>query len=80
MDLADRNLQQEIDMRKMNMRQFNECELENIFRSCIEVFRHIIKEKQIFHRDIKPENILFAKEGSLDLKITDFGVSKYLLA
>jgi serine/threonine protein kinase len=29
-------------------------------------------------RDIKPENILLAKPNSLDLKITDFGVSKTL--
>ena len=30
----------------------------------------------IVHRDLKPENIMMAGKGSLDVKITDFGLSR----
>jgi serine/threonine protein kinase len=34
-------------------------------------------EKKVYHRDIKPENILL--KGGKEVKITDFGCSKFLL-
>jgi NIMA (never in mitosis gene a)-related kinase len=35
-----------------------------------------VETRKIYHRDIKPENILITT--GLDVKVTDFGVSKTL--
>ena len=42
----------------------------------LEGLKHIHKDKHQIHRDIKPENILISDSG--DVKITDFGITKYI--
>ena len=37
-----------------------------------------IHGKGLAHRDVKLENMIFAKEGTLDVKIADFGLSENL--
>lgn len=37
-----------------------------------------IHNKGFVHRDIKLENLIFVNEGTLDLKIADFGLSENL--
>jgi len=32
----------------------------------------------VCHRDLKPNNILCSTDGSLNIKITDFNVSKFV--
>ncbi len=39
-----------------------------------------LHEYGIVHRDLKPENILICKADSDELKVTDFGLSKTILA
>ncbi|KAM3127266.1 hypothetical protein pb186bvf_020634 [Paramecium bursaria] len=80
MELADRSLQHEIDIRRKdpnNKQYFNDDELLYIFRQCLEGLNDIMSKSQVFHRDLKPENLLLLKEG-LQVKITDFGVSRKL--
>jgi calcium-dependent protein kinase len=51
-----------------------------------EIFYQLIKGLQylhkngVAHRDIKPENMIFVSEDSKQIKIIDFGVSKYFFS
>lgn len=68
------NLRNKIDELKSNNSFIKEVELRKIFLEILEGVKEI--HKTSLHRDIKPENILISSDGTL--KITDFGLSKYI--
>lgn len=54
----------------------NEKNVREVFRSIINAINYLHKSF-IAHRDIKPENIMFLDKTMKDIKVIDFGVSKY---
>jgi len=56
---------------------FNEKEASYVTKQVLSGV-HYLHSIGIVHRDLKPENLLCASRDSLDIKITDFGLSKIL--
>jgi len=56
---------------------FNEKEASYVTRQVLSGV-HYLHSIGIVHRDLKPENLLCATRDTLDIKITDFGLSKIL--
>jgi serine/threonine protein kinase len=69
-------------------RTLAECHDRHDLAWCLEVLRQILEgvkalhEQGIIHRDLKPNNVLLAAEDSRSpsIKITDFGISRWLQA
>ncbi|KAI9279148.1 kinase-like domain-containing protein [Sporodiniella umbellata] len=74
------NLYQLINERKRLGSLIEPNELRSILYQMIDALSHIHYHEQLFHRDIKPENILlsYTGDGSLTLKLADFGLAKHL--
>uniref|UniRef100_A0A6T8AW03 Protein kinase domain-containing protein n=1 Tax=Prymnesium polylepis TaxID=72548 RepID=A0A6T8AW03_9EUKA len=51
---------------------FPEVEAQNLFAQILMSMEYL-HSLQIVHRDVKPENILYVSEGSVDIKLIDFG-------
>jgi calcium-dependent protein kinase len=55
---------------------YSEKEAAKIFRQLMSAICHCHSSK-ICHRDLKPENLLFLNNTEDDLKVIDFGLSRY---
>ena len=55
---------------------FNESEAANIMQKLLRSINHC-HAWGVTHWDIKPENIMYGQDG--EIKIIDFGLSKYLV-
>ncbi|KNC47295.1 CAMK protein kinase [Thecamonas trahens ATCC 50062] len=53
----------------------SEDEARHVFAQLVDAVAHL-HESGIVHRDLKPENVLIATSNSLDIKISDFGLSR----
>lgn len=58
--------------------KFTEKEVKNIMIQLMKAINYL-HSKKICHRDIKPENLLYVKEGSSQIKLIDFGISKFFI-
>ncbi|CAG8492256.1 16422_t:CDS:2 [Dentiscutata erythropus] len=58
-------------------KKLTEYETRIIFRQLFEAMKYL-HDHRIVHRDLKPENILMSNKEKLEVKITDFGLSKLL--
>lgn len=76
MDIAVRDWEKEIEIRKKKKNHYSEHELEEIIRQLIHTFAEL-QRHGISHRDIKPQNILLFEDGSF--RISDFGEAKTIL-
>jgi len=54
---------------------FSEKHARTVFTQMAKIIKYLHKNR-ICHRDLKPENFLMDKEGCLDIKLIDFGISK----
>lgn len=76
MDIAIRDWEKEIELRKRKKNYYSERELKEIIRQLIHTFAEL-QRHGISHRDIKPQNILLFEDGSF--RISDFGEAKTIL-
>lgn len=74
MELADRDWEQEINLRKKSNKYYTEKELFSITKQLIEALS-LLQKNHITHRDIKLQNILVVNNK---YKICDFGESRAL--
>jgi len=74
MELADRDWEQEIKIRKENSNFYTEKELFSIMKQLIKTLS-LLQQNHITHRDIKLQNILLVNNK---FKICDFGESRTL--
>ena len=74
MELAERDWEQEINMRKKLMKYYTEKELFSIATQLIKALS-LLQQNKITHRDIKLQNILLVRDK---YKICDFGESRTL--
>ena len=74
MELADKDWEKEITMRRDSLKFYQENELMDIFRHLIKTFA-LLQNNKITHRDIKPQNIMLVNGK---LKICDFGNARIL--
>ncbi|CAG8529423.1 461_t:CDS:2 [Scutellospora calospora] len=58
-------------------KKLSEYEARIIFKQLFEAMKYL-HDHRIVHRDLKPENILMSNKANLEVKITDFGLSKLL--
>ncbi|KAG0783981.1 hypothetical protein G6F22_008480 [Rhizopus arrhizus] len=74
------NLYQFINERKVLNKFIELEEIKSILYQMLAALSHIHYKEHIFHRDIKPENLLISisNDGSLTLKLADFGLAKCL--
>ncbi|EIE83486.1 hypothetical protein RO3G_08191 [Rhizopus delemar RA 99-880] len=74
------NLYQFINERKVLNKFIELEEIKSILYQMLAALSHIHYKEHIFHRDIKPENLLISisNDGSLILKLADFGLAKCL--
>ena len=72
MELAEKDWEKEINMRKKSSDYYSETELVNIMTQLVKTLS-LLQKNKIAHRDIKPQNILI-KNGRY--KICDFGESR----
>lgn len=56
---------------------FDEDQARSIFKQIMEAISYI-HYHHLTHRDIKPENVVFESYTSPNVKLLDFGLSKYL--
>jgi len=56
---------------------FPEEDAKYMFSQLLDAMKYL-HQRNIVHRDLKPENILMARKDSLDLRVTDFGLSRVL--
>ena len=77
MDLADRDWEKEIELRKYKNNFYTETELLKILKELVYTFSEL-QRKNISHRDIKPQNVLVLPDKSF--RIADFGEAKELLS
>ncbi|XP_017493989.1 PREDICTED: death-associated protein kinase 2-like, partial [Rhagoletis zephyria] len=57
--------------------RLTEAEARLFMRQILSALVHL-HEKSIVHLDLKPENILLTEEGSRQIKLIDFGISRLL--
>ena len=76
MELAVRDWEREINLRKNKNRFYSEDNLITILKELAKTFSELQKNN-ISHRDIKPQNILLFSNGTF--KIADFGEAKELM-
>ena len=74
MELAERDWEQEINLRKKNFKYYSEKELFSIIKQLIKTLA-LLQKNKITHRDIKLQNILVINNK---YKICDFGESRTL--
>ena len=74
MELADRDWEQEINIRNNNLNYYSENEIINIMKQLIKTLS-LLQKNHITHRDIKLQNILLINNK---YKICDFGESRKL--
>lgn len=74
------NLYQLINERRRLSSSIGINEIRSVLYQILDALSHIHYKEQIFHRDIKPENLLlsYSGDGSLVLKLADFGLAKHL--
>ena len=77
MDIAVRDWEKEIEIRKKKKNHYSEHELEEIIRQLIHTFAEL-QRHGISHRDIKPQNLLIDL-NTQTLKLCDFGSAKKLV-
>ena len=77
MDLADRDWEKEIELRRYKNNFYSENELLKILKELVYTFSEL-QRKNISHRDIKPQNVLVLPDKSF--RIADFGEAKELLS
>ena len=75
MELAEKDWEKEINIRKRNMKYYSEWELFNIMDQLVKTLS-LLQKNHITHRDIKLQNILLIKNK---LKICDFGEARKLI-
>ena len=74
MELAERDLEKEINIRKANQRYYSEEELLDFILQLVKTLS-LMQKNSITHRDIKPQNILLLKGL---YKLCDFGETKII--
>ncbi|KAF7731938.1 hypothetical protein EC973_007769 [Apophysomyces ossiformis] len=62
--------------RIVDRKHLSEAETRFVFWQLFSAIQ-FLHSRGIIHRDLKPENVLLANEGSLHVKITDFGLAKF---
>lgn len=55
---------------------FSEKEAANIFQQAMSALMYCHKNR-ICHRDLKPENFMFKSNDDMQIKLIDFGLSKF---
>ena len=55
---------------------FSEKEVSIIIKQVLLAINYM-HQQNIMHRDLKPQNLLLENEGSLEIKVADFGFSRF---
>ena len=74
MELAERDLEKEINIRRMERRYYSEVELLDMIIQLVKTLS-LMQKNNITHRDVKPQNILLLKGM---YKLCDFGETKII--
>jgi calcium/calmodulin-dependent protein kinase I len=57
--------------------KYGEAEAADVIRQVAEALKYL-HDHNIVHRDLKPENLIYKEENGNILKLTDFGLAKYI--
>lgn len=55
---------------------YNESDAKVVFQQLLSALSYLHRHG-VVHRDLKPENILLTSKSALDVKISDFGMSRF---